>query len=287
MLTSACACSAQHPPRLAAALDTVKSPGIYRIVLPPEIVSRCLPDLSDLRIIDGEGKEAPYVLRIGGNDPLNAGPLPIPDPKIRHWDSSNRHSYFVLTYEDSYRIDRLSLVINRPPLYRRTAVVFDVPEARDRLRLATFNIDPADSVFMLPPVRTGRLLIDVANGDDEPLGLARVASFQSGICLLAYLQPQRRYRLVPNMSNAGDKPPQYDLRYFTDTVRSPVTIGMGPLTAVSGAGLPAPFRTAQKTSGGRNTLLLWAIVVVILALLLYVSVRMVRALDKRKQDDRL
>jgi len=281
------ACPAQDLPRLAAALDTVKSAGIYRIVLPPEFVSRCLPDLSDIRIIDGEGKEAPYVLRTGGNDPLNAGPLPIPDPKIHHWDSSNRHSYYLLNYDDSYRIDRLSLVITQPPLYRRTAVVFNVREARDRLKLVTINIDPGDSVFTLPPVRTGRLLIDVDNGDNEPLALTRVATFQSGICLLAYLQPRRRYRLAPDMSHAGDKPPQYDLRYFTDTVRSPVTIGLGPLMTVSGTGLPAPFRTAEKTTGGRSGPLLWTIVAFILALLLYVSVKMVRALDKRKHDDRL
>ena len=39
--------------------------GLSRLVLPPEIVAACRPDLSDLRLFDAQGKEVPFLVDAG------------------------------------------------------------------------------------------------------------------------------------------------------------------------------------------------------------------------------
>src|SRR5258708_684172 len=46
-----------------AALDTIKQSGFYKITLQPDLLAKCREDLSDLRIVDKEGKFIPYVLK--------------------------------------------------------------------------------------------------------------------------------------------------------------------------------------------------------------------------------
>jgi hypothetical protein len=258
-------------------LDSVAKAGIYRIVLPPSFVAGCRADFSDLRIFDENNKEAPYVLRESSPDRISTGFLPIPDPKILQKDSSDRHSYFWLQYDDNYRIDRLSLVIAGPALYRRTAVVSTAPW--NAMPETTISIDPADSVFRLPPLKANRLLIEVANHDNAPLVITRVATSQLGIYLLTYLQPGHEYWLMAGDPNVNA--PDYDLHYFTDSM--PVTtlaIGLGPLRR-----LPDRERRAGKPSGKwisrKPGVLLWSVLALILLLLLYVSVKLARAVDQK------
>lgn len=270
-------CSAQYRATIMTKLDSVAKAGIFRIVLPPSFVAGCRADFSDLRIFDEKDKEAPYVLRESSPDRLTTGFLPIPDPNILQKDSSDQHSYFWLQYDNNYRIDRLSLVITGPALYKRTAVVSTVPG--NAMPVATISIDPADSVFRLPPLRANRLLIEVANHDNAPLVMTRVATSQLGIYLLTYLQPGHEYWLM-----AGDpkvNTPDYDLHYFTDSM--PVTtlaIGLGPLRRF----LDREGRAGQPSEKGisrKPGVLFWSLVVLILLLLLYVSVKLARAVDQK------
>lgn len=280
-LLVAARCTAQYRPTASMAVDSVPAAGIYRIVLPPSFVARCGPDLADIRLIDEKGKEAPYVLKADPQDRFNAGYLPIPDPRILERDSSNRHSYYVLNYGDTYRIDRLSLVITRPALYKRMAVILTASEPDSEARVATITIDPADSVFRLPPVKADRLLIDVSNQDNAPLAISRVATAQSGIYLLTYLERGHAYRLMAGDARASA--PDYDLHYFTDsTLLPPVTIGLGPLQQA----IAKPGRDLQKNRSDqkRGLLLLWGVITVILLLLLFVSIKLARAIDKKGKE---
>ena len=273
-------CSAQYTPTATEKVDRVAKAGIYRIVLPPPLVASCGNDLSDLRILDEYGKEAPYVLKTDIHDPLNAGFLPIPDPIIRQQDSSDRHSYYWLKYDDRYRIDRLSLVITRPALYKRTAVVSTVFDQGTAIPAVTISIDPGDSVFEVPSLNANLLMIDIANHDNAPLTIERVATAQSGIYLLAYLEPDHEYELAVDYKVGL---PDYDLRYFTDNMRlTPVTIGLGPLHRLSVLeGIKLNQAIRNRRSSRKSELLLWGAVAVILLLLLYVSVKLARAVDKK------
>jgi hypothetical protein len=273
-------------------VNGVSKAGIYRIVLPPAFVARCRADLSDLRVLDQDDKEAPYVLKADRSDRLNAGFLPLPDPKILQQDSSDRHSYYWLQFDDNYQIDRLSLVVTKPALYKREAIVSTVVGQWIAIPAVRITIDPGDSVFQLPFLRAKRLCIEVANHDNAPMAIARVAAAQSGMYLLVYLEPEHQYQLV-----AGDhmvKGPEYDLHYFTDSLPAvPPTIGLGPLHRLDSAELSAvneaynKWRWNQRLNQRRNQrhstaqLLLWGVLTAVILLLLYVSIKLVRAIDKK------
>jgi hypothetical protein len=277
-------CDAQYRTIVTAPVDSVPKTGIYRVVLPPSFVARCRTDLSDLRIFDEAQKEIPYVLRTDLPDPLNAGFQPVPDPKILQKDSSDRHSYYWLQYDDDYRIDRLSLVITGPALFKRTAVVSTVADKWTATPAATINIDPADSVFRLRPMKANRLLIAVDNHDNTPLAIRRVATAQSGIYLLTYLEPGHAYVLM--VGDPGVAAPEYDLHYFTDSTQlSPVTIGLGPIERME-IRFESVKRKLSSSHADRKSrqVLLWSLVVSILLFLLYVSVKLARAVNKKESE---
>ena len=48
-----------------AALPVITEPGFYRIPLSSELLSKSKTDQSDLRIIDNEGRQVPFILRKG------------------------------------------------------------------------------------------------------------------------------------------------------------------------------------------------------------------------------
>src|SRR5579863_6627562 len=152
--------------RARALIDPVTTTGFYRIVLPPQLVAKCLADLSDLRIYKPDGTTVPYVLRTNVHDRLNAGYLALPDPSVQRKDSSNKHSYYRLQYDDAYRIDRLSLMISNPVLYKREMHISASRDNSEPVHVTRVSIDPHDTAFKLPSFKTRTLVIDIDNGDN-------------------------------------------------------------------------------------------------------------------------
>jgi hypothetical protein len=277
-LLASVACAAQYRVTHASALiDNVPKGGFYRVVLAPEFVAECRLDLSDIRIRDQFAQETPYVLKSDTHhDSLNAGMLAIPDPQISRKDSSNRHTYYRLRYDATYRIDRLSLVIREPALFKRQAAIFTGNDSSAQ-EVQTITIDPMDTAFNVPPVKAKYLLIDVANEDNAPLDISRVATAQSGIYLVTLLKPDHRYELICGDPEA--RAPNYDLHFFTDSMKEvPALVGLGPIQRLE----KDYDRLSRNRSRGRSGVaLLWSLVTVIGLLLLYVSVKLAKAVDKR------
>jgi hypothetical protein len=373
-------------------LDTVRKPGFYKIMLSPQVVAKCRPDLGDLRIQDQEGHMAPYVLKedmpvitreafrefpilsnerkdsvteivienkepgvlrslllvmkntsvrrmatLSGSDDRRTwyairenilledagsdeadhsiqsisfptsryhyfkislddkGLLPIhilqagiatrnstsgdytdiPDAAISQKDS-NKRSYIALGYKESYRIDKLELEIEGPPLYKRTARLFNADSgANDEGIITSFSIDPVSHSFRIPTIKSKRLLLEIANADDAPLRIKKVTGSQLNHYLLAYLQNGFKYQLL-----AGDPhsaAPDYDLRYFADSLaKAPEEISAGPLEAFDRNEMkPAASHKGWLSSG----LMLWCILGLLLVLLVYLSLRMLKGIE--------
>lgn len=284
LLLASVICAAQYPiPVASAAIDSAAKGGFYRVVLVPRLVAECRSDLSDLRIYDQFGQETPYVLKSDvRDDSLNAGMLAIPDPQITRKDSSNRHTYYRLQYNAAYRIDRLSFVIRQPVLFKRQAVISRLDDSAAQEEVQTISIDPKDTAFRVPPVKSNCLLIDITNEDNAPLDIGRVATAQSGIYLVTLLRSDRRYALT-----AGDqavRAPDYDLHFFTDSMKAvPALIGLGPVKREDLAALLSADKPKVEKKNGRSGLLLWSLVTVIVLLLLYVSIKLARAVDQKGQ----
>jgi hypothetical protein len=54
-----------------AVLDSVKQPGFYNIEILPSVHVHCKTDYSDIRIVNGQGKWVPHLLRIPSNEKTN------------------------------------------------------------------------------------------------------------------------------------------------------------------------------------------------------------------------
>ncbi len=272
--------SQQQPQRrhaVTAMVDSVAETGFYRIVLPPAFVAHCRPDLSDLRIFKPDGEQVPYVLRTGIHDRLNAGWLSLPDPSIRQRDSSNKHSYYRLQYDNAYRIDRLSFVISNPVLYKRSVRIMAAENSATPEPVAYASIDPNDTAFEIPAIKAQILLVDITNGDNAPLAITRVASAQSGIYILTWFQAfsGSGYELMGG--NHWSDPPDYDLHYFTDSMRRrPLDIGLKSIHVedMKDGGIPV-----NSGSG----LLLWSVLIFVLLLLVYVTSKLARAISRKEK----
>jgi hypothetical protein len=275
-------------------LDTVRKTAFYKIPLFPELVAKCRADLADLRIRDPEGRFIPYVLK-EGVVPGDTGAdvyVATPDPVFQQKDSSNRHSYITLRYREAYRIDKLTLGVRDPALYKRTVRVYDgEADPIAAAPVAVISIDPNSHSFYIPAVKSRRLVIDIANADNTPLVISRVETAQRTQYLLTYLQAGLSYRLLAGNAQTG--PPEYDLKYFVDSLtREPLVLVPGSLQPVSNVAPAAPPPPAGKdlhnpAGGDHPGILLWSIITLVLLLLIYLSVKLAKAIPKKNEQDRL
>jgi hypothetical protein len=204
----------------------------------------------------------------------------VPDPAIRQKDSSDKHSYITLFYKEPYRIDKLDLGIRGPALYKRYARIYDSDTA-GRLLVIGLALDPLNTSFRIPPVKTSRMLIDISNEDNAPLLIQRATSSQLDQYLMTYLRPGLNYRLLAGNGKATT--PEYDLKYFVDTVSTGLhEIRPGSLRPVNS--LKAPALPPGKDHAG---IILWSIIVAVLLLLILLSVKMVKSIPEKHGTDRL
>jgi len=207
-------------------------------------------------------------------------------------DSSNKHSYLDVRFPDAYELDQLSFVIRDPAFYKRDAEVFaQGADTTAWISLTTVTLKPGSKSFPLPMAKTRRLRIDIANADNAPLVVREVAGSQAPRWLVTYLKAGSAYQVLTGDGQAAK--PEYDLKDFTDSLTTtPPTLAPGPVQAAVAADQPVqPASTAVASKvaepAHRGNLVLWGILLAILILLVFFSVRMVKAITQKEQNDRV
>jgi hypothetical protein len=198
----------------------------------------------------------------------------VPDPAIRQKDSSDKHSYITLLYKEPYRIDKLDLDIKGPALYKRYARIYQNDTA-GRMLMTGLTLDPLNTTFRIPSVKTSRLLIDISNEDNAPLLIQRASSSELDQYLMAYLQPGHSYRLLAGNDKAAA--PEYDLKYFVDTVST----GLQELRPGNLRSVDSPKRPAARRGKDYAGIVLWSIIGAVLLLLILLSVKMVKSIPEK------
>jgi len=273
-----------------SALDTIRHDGFYRILLTPEIVAKCSrADLGDLRIVGSDKRFVSYVLKdsIGGKERLA-----VPGASLVQKDSSDKHSYLDVRFPDAYELDQLSFLIQDPAFYKRDAeVTAQGLDTTEWMLLTTVTLKPGSRSFALPAVKTRRLRIDITNADNAPLVVREVSGAQAPRWLVTYLKAGAAYQVLTGDGHAAK--PEYDLKYFTDSLTTmPPTLAAGPVLTAVAADQPseqAPVAAAPKAvePAHSGNLLLWGILLAILILLVFFSVRMVKSITQKEQNDRV
>ncbi|HLZ87118.1 MAG TPA: hypothetical protein VKQ52_07760 [Puia sp.] len=285
-----CRAGAQGVFAWRATADTVSRDGFYQILLTPEVVAKCRADLGDLRILGPGNRFVSYVLKDSWEGATaEKDRLTIPGAVMAQKDSSDQHSYVDLRFPEAYEVDWLSFSIRDPVFYKRAAEVFaEGANGAGWTRVTSITLAPTAYMVKIPSVKTRRLRVVVANADNAPLVINGAGGFQAARCLLAYLKAGMVYQVLAG--NAQAAAPEYDLKYFTDSLtKTPPTLLLGPTeyAAYVNDHPAAPATKAKTVPGGHSGLLLWSILLAILILLIYFSVKMARVITQKEQHDRV
>jgi hypothetical protein len=260
-----------------APIDSVASDGFYQIRLDPVLVAKSKTDLADVRILGPGGRFVSYVLKDSrGSDSAERTRLSLPPAVMVQKDSSDKRSYIDLLFSEAYEIDWLLFVIRDPVFYKREAQLFvEGAHPGEWTSAAFITLSPGNGMVSVPVVKSRHLRVAISNADNAPLVVREVMAFQASRWLIAYLKAAAAYEVLTGNTQAGA--PEYDLRYFTDSLKT-----TPPILAV-GSGRQASFANekpvAQAGKGEpvqRSGLLLWIILFVILILLVYFSVKLAR-----------
>ncbi|MEZ4320594.1 MAG: hypothetical protein R3F61_24140 [Myxococcota bacterium] len=152
------------------------SPGLVRIPLPDDVLAAARPDLGDLRLIDAEGRQIPYILQ----------------------DDGTLHTWGALPFERTERGGRSFLEVEMPqpnvmvgvvtlstdaPLFDRS-IALSRPATGRLQTLRAFRWrgdDRPTTVSLALNQRVGRtLVVEIDNGDDPPLPIRAIEAAWPG-----------------------------------------------------------------------------------------------------------
>ena len=203
---------------------------------------------------------------------INGKFISVPAPIIFQKDSSDNYSYATLRFNEPYLIDRLELQVSGNKFFKRRIDIY----SNDDLINAQKPLYISSNEPMVFPVavRTNQLLIKVQNDDNPPLKITAASAFQLNRYLAAWLDSGTNYRIVFGDSLA--LPPRYDLEFFKDSIRSI---------------LPLTYKKIEKNKGSdkksdnsffEDKKWMWLIIILVLTVLLFFTVRMVKEVNRKQ-----
>jgi hypothetical protein len=265
-----------------ADLAPVTKSGFYNILLSPELVSRTKSlDLNDIRIYQGK-TETPYLFRRKIDTPDHTL-IPVPVVKTTA-EKDKKQTVISITFNAAYQIDKLELEVQGFKFYRRNAYLASVnPDYNSRrkysepyVRLEDFVITSGKPslVFLPGSSRYQNLTVIIENEDNPALIIKGIKAYQRNMYLTAYLEKEKHY--VVKMGQADLESPRYDLSYFSDSISR-----TGPSIKVLNfqRTLPEPV---VKLGVFSTKMWIWSALALLIALVAYLSFRMVKEIQQRK-----
>lgn len=250
------------------ALHVPSSPdGLTRLRLDPADVAHARPDLGDLRVVDGEGRQWAYLL-----DPHAADTgmvLDVAAPSREETTSSYALAlpvpgallHGVVLDVDGAFFDRPYRLVASPDTDQEHTL------AAGRLTRANGQSGPLAIGFGATPVED--LVLQVDDGDDAPLAITRVEG-RSPVPDLYLAAPAGDYVLL--VGNETAMAPRYELARVRDVVLAldGASIEAGPLAPNPGYVAPSPLRDDPQ----RPTVVLWIVLGAAVVVLLVTTLRL-------------
>ena len=245
--------------------------GVSRLRHTPEVLSLARADLGDVRVIDGESRQWPYVIKTGAVQQLVD--VTFAPPVLARGTSR----YAVQLPAWPAQIDELLIRVDREYLDRPYRLVGKpAGESGAERAIATGRIarrvgEAAQAAIAVPPVRLGELALVIEDGDDAPLTLTkgRAAFTVPDLLLVA---PSGEYALLVGDPTAA--PPKYDLARAREAILGATAgvIETGPL------GLSPTHRVpvAEGQESGPEQLALWGALGLAVVVLAGLTLRLAR-----------
>ena len=245
--------------------------GLTRVALGPGDLARARADLSDVRIVDTESRQWPYLLerdsRTETVDLAVGGPV----------RDGTRSSFALVGPAAPLRIDGLAIDVEQPFVdrpFRLLAKTSDAADAQETViaegrivrrsgESGTFRV-----AFGATRVQSLRLVVD--DGNEAPLVLRAVAA-QLPLPELYVTAPQGAYFLL--VGNSADTAPSYELARVREAV---LTVSSAVLPAGSLEANPAYSARAPLDRGRLEQAFFWVVLVLTVAVLGTVTLRLAR-----------
>ncbi|MBS1502146.1 MAG: hypothetical protein JST32_08800 [Bacteroidetes bacterium] len=185
-------------------------------------------------------------------------------------------SYFI-DLGDDYQVDALALNIASPKYYSRRAIVYNI-SGKNEVQLADDSIKSGEQNYLAFSAKTGKIRIDITNGDDNSLVIKDVDVLELKKFAVAYLEKNHAYYLLAGDSTASEL--GYDLTFLHSKPMSAF-----PVINHSAIYKNPAFNMPMASVPHHNfALLLWVAIIIVLLILSLLTWRMTKELDAKLKE---
>jgi hypothetical protein len=224
--------------------------------------------------INNGRKEAIKILKVGvfSNKRSVLGYVDLPAPQFLKTDSSNKSTYLRLSFKDNFLISKLKIHVTSPKFYKREVLIFGWEGSKKRL-IGETTLQSGSKQEILIGAKAMKLELQIFNGDNPPLEIDKVLASEVKEYIFAYLEANTKYQLLVDDIKA--LMPDYDLKFFADSNKS--------LPEIQHSAIQKNALLKEEIKGDKPnyTPFVWLAIIVVLALLSFLSWRMMTEMKAR------
>jgi hypothetical protein len=266
--------------RRVRTLPALAREDIYTLTLAPEDLAVLRPDLADVRLVDGDDRQVPYVIASGAAEVRVGLRAAEARPARTHERQMSQHRFQLVdpVSGEPMALPLAALEIDvAEPFFERPALLTapaDGPRHGPRVLFSgTLQRRSGNAAILLAlggPV-TSELLLEIDEGDNAPLTVTAPRAFVR-VPRIAFKARAGAHRLL--LGNAKAQAPRYDIAGLAREVLSYSAV---PLSAEPGQDNPAFRRSAADYfKQAPPTLLLWGSLIAAVAGLLLLTIRILK-----------
>lgn len=204
--------------------------------------------------------------------------ISIPAPIISQKDSSNKRSYIKVSFNSPQFIDRLKIEVEGPAYFLRPIRIAKLIQDRKLTYWESLYQDELrsnhDNILLLDHYFTDHFYLIIENNDNQPLTVKSITGFQLTHYLTAKLDQGQKYTLKFGNKDMGY--PTYDLEYFRDSIPTSTPI----IKAENITNIDIQKAQVDKDDFFKSTIWIWVAICIVIALLGYMSYRMLKDMKK-------
>jgi hypothetical protein len=200
---------------------------------------------------------------------------PISPVKITQTDSP-KISYVTIQLTDKFQVNKIHLDIKGAKYYRRTISVYDAGKRIPEL-ISEAEISSTASNDLYLSIKTNKIRFEIENGDNSPLIVTGATVYQTDQYIISYLEPGKQYYLLTG--NAKTEAPNYDLKFFTDSLQSFIPA----INHLEVSANPAYKQTVATKAKTEYTPFIWGAIIIALILLSLLTWKMIGEVNNKSQ----
>jgi hypothetical protein len=261
-----------------AAIEKITRKGFQSIELSPDVIHNAKKNLSDLRLLDSNQKEIPYL--IDHNAPEEYHLLPVPEI-VSKANSKNKTTEITFSFTDTMQIDKIQVHIEGPRYYYRRATMEQkytkgktksYPPLREMVLMSG-----QDNKFLCESIRDRKFYLTIENEDNPPLKIIKIDVFQRKHFLTAYFPTSGTYTI--KFGNTHLKSPLYDIKHFTKKI--PDSISIIKILNVQKKKLKT-IEPVEMQAWFQSPAWIWSAIGAVILMLGFMSYKMIQELNKEK-----